>query len=124
MMEGGKTEKTKEEKPSYTNCHLAKAQEFSNLWVGTNDIDMDDVDFLMSTQWRLKCGVSSAKLGTVLELIRWDMTKPPTLDNLVLMGIKCIRKFDESGWDRNVFGEEIREKVEIRLARAGEENDW
>ena len=81
-------------------------------------MDMDDVDFIISTQWRQKCAVSSARLGTILELVRWDITKASTLDNIVLMGIKCIRKFDESGWDRNVFGEDVRKKVEQRLACA------
>ena len=115
----------KEEKPNYTNYHLSKSHlSFNNIWVGTSQIDMDDVDFLLSTQWRQKCAITTAKLGTVLELIRWDMSKPPTLDNLVLMGIKSIRKFDESGWDRSTFGEDVRKKVEKRLSHASDENQY
>lgn len=78
---------------------------------------MNDADFLLSTQWKQKCCITGAKLGTVLELVRWDMSKPSTADNLVLMSIKCIQKLDSTkGWNKGeVFDPEVIEKVEKRM---------
>mmetsp|Transcript_8517 Transcript_8517/g.12535 ORF Transcript_8517/g.12535 Transcript_8517/m.12535 type:complete len:84 (+) Transcript_8517:2-253(+) len=75
----------------------------------------------MAEVWRNRCAVSSDRLGDVLKIVRWDMSKPSNCTNLVLMGIKAQQKFDaemnkDGGDGRDSVTKEIREKIEGRLA--------
>jgi tRNA threonylcarbamoyladenosine dehydratase len=84
----------------------------NGIWVGSIQIDVDDVEYLLEI-WRNRCGVTGDKLGTTLELVRWDMTKPSTCDNLVLMGVRAIKLFDTMG--QMSVPESIRTRIEQRL---------
>lgn len=85
-------------------------------WVGPVQVDSNDVEFLISTVWRQRCAVTGAKLGTVLELVRWDMSRPSSADNLVLVDQGSLNKFDACGRDgEKAFGDQIARKVERRL---------
>jgi len=67
-------------------------------WLGPVQIDGEDMDLLMEV-WRNRCAVTDSRLGTVLELVRWDLSKPSLCNNLVLMGAKALSQFDLSGRD-------------------------
>jgi hypothetical protein len=82
-------------------------------WVGPSQIDGDDVEYLMEI-WRNRCAVTGDRLGTVLELVRWDMTKPSTCDNIVLMGLSALQKYDSDG--KTSFSTEIQSTINARLA--------
>lgn len=78
----------------------------SGTYIGTIQIDPDDVEYLMAELWKNKCAISGERLGTVLELYRWDMTKPATPNNLVLLSVKSAQKFEK---DFEEFGDGRRE---------------
>lgn len=73
-----------------------KARMIAGTWVGPVQVDSDDVEYLLEI-WRNRCAVTGDRLGTVLELVRWDLTKPSTCRNLVLMSAHALKRFDESG---------------------------
>ena len=89
-------------------------------YIGEVQIDPDDVEYLMAELWKNKCAISGDRLGTVLELYRWDMTKPATPNNLVLLSVKSAQKFErdfeEIGDGRKGVDDTIRAKIEKRLA--------
>jgi len=77
-------------------------------------VDIDDVEYLMSELWRNRCYISGDRLGAQLELIRWDMTKPADIVNLVLMSAKGWAKFKKVG-GRDGLSADVRERIERRL---------
>jgi tRNA A37 threonylcarbamoyladenosine dehydratase len=83
------------------------------LTPGTLEIASDDVDYLMGV-WRNRCAVTGARLGTVLSLARWDMSKPATSDNLVLMSTHALKAYDEKG--RSNIPVDVQKRIEERLA--------
>ena len=86
-------------------------------WVGSIQVDGDDVEYLLAEIWRNRCAVTGDRLGTVLELVRWDITKPSDCTNLVLMGARALEKFDKAEGDgRNTVAPEVQRKIERRLA--------
>jgi len=91
-----------------------------DIWVGPAQFDHDDVEYLLAEVWRNRCAVNGDRLGTVLELVRWDVGKPSDSSNLVLMGQKALQKFDEAfaqnGDGRESVPVDIRKKIEARLA--------
>jgi len=88
-------------------------------WIGPLQIDSDDVDYIFSEVWRNRCSVTGESLGTVLELTRWDLSKPSNCQNIVLMGAKAMRLYDEAknktGDGRDSVSSEIRSRIEARL---------
>ena len=86
----------------------------NGTYIGTIQIDPDDVEYLMCELWKNKCAISGERLGTVLELYRWDMTKPAKPSNLVLLSVKSAQKFEKDG--RMGVDDVIRAKIEKRLA--------
>lgn len=90
------------------------------IYIGPVQIDPDDVEYLMSELWKNKCGVSGERLGTVLELHRWDKCRPASPSNLVLMAVKAAQKFEkdfeELGDGRKGVDAEVKRRVEARLA--------
>ena len=92
----------------------------NGTWVGPSQIDHDDVEYLLAEVWRNRCAVNGDRLGTVLELVRWDISKPSDSSNLVLMGQKALQKFDEAyaqrGDGRESIPADVRKKIEARLA--------
>ena len=73
----------------------------------------------MAELWKNKCGISGERLGTVLELHRWDKSLPAAPSNLVLMSIKTATKFEKDfealGDGRLGVDVEVRGRVEKRL---------
>jgi len=89
-----------------------KGRVLNGTWVGPVQINTDDVEYLLEI-WRNRCGVTCDRLGTVLELTRWDLSKPSVCQNLVLMGVKAIKKFDECGKDG--LSIDIQQTIKKRL---------
>lgn len=88
-------------------------------WVGPLQIDSDDVDYIFSEVWRNRCSITGESLGTVLNLSRWDLSKPSNCQNIVLLGVKAMKRYDEevskSGDGRNSVSPEQRAIIEARL---------
>lgn len=87
-------------------------------WVGDPQIDIyEDMEYLCEI-WRNRCAITGARLGTVLQLARWDWSKPSTCDNLVLLSAAVLKHFDSC--DPNLYKEQMdpskRESIEKRLA--------
>ncbi len=76
-------------------------------------IDIDDVEFLMSQLWKNRCLISGERLGNTLELIKWDVKQPASVNNLVLMSAKGLKKFKEVG--REGLDRSIVDAIERRL---------
>lgn len=91
----------------------------ADSYKGPPEIDMDDVEYIMGV-WRNCCAVTGARLGTTLELARWDLTKPATPDNLVVMSATALNAFDEKG--RDSIPENIQKRIESRLAACREQS--
>lgn len=92
----------------------------NGIYIGAVQIDPDDVEYLMAELWKNKCALSGERLGTTLELYRWDRSRPATPNNLVLMSVKSAQKFEkdfeELGDGREGVVPDVRRKVEARLA--------
>lgn len=88
-------------------------------YTGRIEIGPDDIDYLLGV-WRNRCGVTGARLGTVLELVRWDLSKPATSDNLVLMCTHALKAYDTEG--KSSIPEEIQQRIEARLAASRDLN--
>jgi tRNA threonylcarbamoyladenosine dehydratase len=82
-------------------------------WIGPTQIDQDDVAYLMEV-WRNRCAVTGDRLGTVMELARWDMSKPTSCNNLVLMSTHALKSFDAPG-GKEAIPKEVRLVIEKRL---------
>mmetsp|Transcript_25748 Transcript_25748/g.60653 ORF Transcript_25748/g.60653 Transcript_25748/m.60653 type:complete len:486 (+) Transcript_25748:143-1600(+) len=82
-------------------------------YTGPIEIDSDDVEYLYGV-WRNRCAVTSAKIGAVLGLVRWDTSKPATADNLVLMSRPAQQRYDEKG--KSSIDPKVRARIEQRLA--------
>ncbi|KAL7576550.1 hypothetical protein ACA910_018044 [Epithemia clementina (nom. ined.)] len=68
------------------------------VWIGPLQIDADDVEYLMEV-WRNRCAVTGARLGTVLELVRWDEGRLSTCDNLILLSQHAKQAWDQTTAD-------------------------
>ena len=91
----------------------------SGVYIGTVQIDTDDIEYMMAELWKNKCALSGERLGSSLELYRWDKTRPATPSNLVLLSLKAAQKFEkdfeELGDGREGVDPEVRRRVEARL---------
>lgn len=91
----------------------------NGYWVGPPQIDVDDIEYILSEVWRNRCCVTGETLGTVLEIARWDMTKPSNCQNLVLIGAKAMKKFDDAisstGDGRTSVSADIQKRIQARL---------
>ena len=92
----------------------------SDKWIGPLQVDLDEIHFLLTEIWQNKCAVSGERVGTVLSLARWDISKPSIANNLVLMGNQALKTFDNSG--KNAFGEKVVARIEMRLKWLEENN--
>ena len=86
----------------------------NGVWIGPLQVDMDDVEYLMEI-WRNRCAVTGARIGAVLEFTRWDLAKPSTCDNLVLMSRSALEKYDTPA-GKETISPETRKTIEARLA--------
>jgi tRNA A37 threonylcarbamoyladenosine dehydratase len=89
------------------------------LYTGPLQMDHDDIEYLMGV-WRNRCAVTSARLGTVLEMVRWDLSQPATCGNLVLMSNHAIKAYDEHG--RSNIPDNVLKRIEERLAACRDYN--
>lgn len=86
-----------------------------DIWIGPVQVDRDDMEYLLEV-WRNRCAVSGHRVGAVLELVRWDMKRPGTCDNLVLLSSsKAIPEFDRPG-GKDQIPLLVRRQIEQRLA--------
>ena len=88
------------------------------IYIGPIQIDPDDVEYLMAELWKNQCAISGERLGTSLELHRWDKTRPAAPNNLVLMSMKSAQKFEDDfeklGDGRDGVDADTRKKIEAR----------
>ena len=91
-----------------------KGKVIGGHWVGPIQVDCDDVEYLVAEVWRNRCAVTGERMGVVIELARWDLSKPSVCQNLVLMSAKAMQAFDKKG--KESFDPAIRMKIERRLA--------
>jgi tRNA threonylcarbamoyladenosine dehydratase len=89
-------------------------------WVGPIQIDTDDVEYILQEVWRNRCCISGASLGTVLHIVRWDLSKPSNCQNIVVLGAKALvvyeKALDETGDGRSGFPLDARSRIESRLS--------
>jgi hypothetical protein len=109
-----------EEKDNKDGNTMRPERIINGYWVGPLQIDSDDVDYVHGEVWRNRCCITGDSLGTVLELARWDMSKPSNCQNIVLLGVKATKLFDEAlaktGDGRNCVSPQVRATIEARLA--------
>eukprot|EP01034_Spumella_vulgaris_P037752 gene37752-46582_t len=92
------------------------------------NMDEDDVEFVVQEIWRSRCATTGLRFGghVCLALTRWDATKPPTPDNLVMLMQKEADKLHTQG--QSAFSPELVQKITARLAWASvqvrEDNDF
>jgi tRNA A37 threonylcarbamoyladenosine dehydratase len=112
-------EATRLEDENYDTSEGRQERVINGTWVGPPQIDSDDVEYILSEVWRNRCCVSGQALGTVLEISRWDLSKPSNCQNLVVLGVKSLAAFDKAaastGDGRNSVPEEVRRIIEERL---------
>ncbi len=87
------------------------------VWIGPLQVDQDDIDYLMQV-WRNRCAVTQARLGTIFHLVRWDVSQPSDLHNLVLMSAGALQKYDDPSdylrsWE--TIPNDVRETIGLRL---------
>ncbi|GAX15316.1 hypothetical protein FisN_8Hh382 [Fistulifera solaris] len=87
------------------------------VWIGPLQVDQDDIDYLMQV-WRNRCAVTQARLGTIFHLVRWDVSQPSDLHNLVLISAGALQKYDNPSdflrsWE--TIPNDVRETIELRL---------
>lgn len=86
------------------------------VWIGPLQIDMDDVEYIMEV-WKNRCSISAKRLGAVLELVRWDISKPASCNNIVLMSAPCKKEWDEHGRRPHYLPHDVRQRIENQLAK-------
>jgi hypothetical protein len=82
-------------------------------WIGPLQVDTDDMEYILET-WRNRCAVTGDRLGAVLQVVRWDLSRPSYCDNLVLLGKRALAKLDAEG--KTNIPDEVCRKIEKRLA--------
>ena len=100
--------------PEATSVHDVSKGAYINptSWVGPVQLDADDIDYSLQA-WRNRCAITTSRIGAVLRLVRWDLSKPSTIDNLVLVAKHTMEKYDKVGWDQ--VPSKDRERIEARL---------
>ena len=64
--------------------------------------------------WQNQCVVTKERLGVGVILVHWNLAKPSMCQNIVLMSLKALQKFDVEG--REDIGESAKQNIEARLA--------
>ena len=111
-------EKKFEEKYSSSLRENSSNYTTDGIYIGPIQIDPDDVEYLMAELWKNQCAISGERLGTSLELHRWDKTRPAAPNNLILMSMKSAQKFEDDfeklGDGRDGVDADTRKKIEAR----------
>eukprot|EP00934_Nitzschia_sp_Nitz4_P003546 Nitzschia sp. Nitz4//scaffold341_size29662//28115//29509//NITZ4_008044-RA/size29662-processed-gene-0.24-mRNA-1//1//CDS//3329548564//3536//frame0 len=111
--------KRREEQINKGSLQVVVDKENAECYKGPLEMDIDDIEYLMGV-WRNCCAVTGARLGTVLEFVRWDWTLPARPDNMVLMSSHAIKAYDEKG--RSSIPEPVQKRIEKRLAAVREQS--
>lgn len=82
---------------------------------------MEDADYVVRVVWRLRSAISPREMpdATALELTRWDVRRPPTADNVIVVTPKEAEAFKPrpDGSDpRDSLPPGVRERIEARLS--------
>jgi tRNA A37 threonylcarbamoyladenosine dehydratase len=86
------------------------------VWIGDVQIDTDDVEYVLEI-WRNRCAVTGQRLGTVLNLVRWDLGKPSTTDNLIVIAAHLLKEYDVDAYSwKDHLDPHVRQRIEERLA--------
>jgi tRNA A37 threonylcarbamoyladenosine dehydratase len=98
----------------------SKFEKDAGKWVGELQIDTDDVEYILQEVWRNRCCITGASLGTVLHIVRWDLSKPSNCQNIVVLGAKALvvyeKALNETGDGRSGFPLDARSRIESRLS--------
>jgi hypothetical protein len=91
-------------------------------WVGTTlQINItDDLEYLLEI-WRNRCCITGHRIGTTLHLVRWDLSRPSTVDNIILIGDKenALARFDaDTEAFKAAMDPTVRRSIEARLLQA------
>jgi tRNA A37 threonylcarbamoyladenosine dehydratase len=80
------------------------------------NIDDEELEFLIQQVWRNRCATTNLRIGghAAMVLSRWDVTKPPTVSNLIMTTQKEATRLDELG-QRGAFSEEMCAYITKRL---------
>ncbi len=95
---------------------------------GAVDLDEDDMELVVQQIWRSRCAVTGKRFGghVLLTLTRWDCSRPPVADNLVLLMQSQARLLAEKG--HAAFEPFVVQRVTSRLSWASaivsEDNDF
>lgn len=81
----------------------------------TSRLSLDDIQYITDEVFRGRCARTNAAVGG-LKLVRWDVTKPPTLDNLVLLCTSALHHHDNTIKSLDDYDVEFRSAVEAKLA--------
>jgi hypothetical protein len=92
----------------------------NKLYTGRVEIDSDDVEYLYGV-WRNRCAVTGARIGTTLFLARWNLCKPATTDNLILISQPALERLDNVGKVKSV-PTHVRHRINQRLASCRDMN--
>lgn len=71
---------------------VVTTQDGESIWIGRLQIEMDDVEYLMHV-WRNRCALTQARLGATLRLARWNLGRPSTCDNLLLVSASALKRW-------------------------------
>jgi hypothetical protein len=61
--------------------------------------------------------VTGQRLGTVLNLVRWDLGKPSTADNLIVIAAHLMKEYDVDvqSWKEHL-DPQVRQRIDERLS--------
>jgi len=65
----------------------------NGIWIGDLQVDQDEMDSVFEV-WKNRCAISGARLGTVLKLYRWDLSKPSNFGNVILVSSHVMEQLD------------------------------
>ena len=83
--------------------------------------DQSDVSFIMEEVWRYRSPLSNQV--SHLTLVRWDKTKPPALDNVILLTIPEAKKHQELA-SLEEYPENFRRMVETKFEELRQMEVW
>lgn len=95
-------------------------------------IDEDDVSFIFEDLHRGRSVIPPHEVPTRPSLVRWDMSRPVTLDNCVVMELKDADKHVKSttGEDgklvdpRGVWGQGVQDIIDARSREVARYQEW
>ena len=95
-------------------------------------IDEDDVSFIFEDLHRGRSVLPPHEVPTRPALVRWDLTRPVTLDNCVVMELKDADRHIKSSRDadgklvdaRTVWGQAVQDIIDSRSREVARYQEW